>query len=673
MLTRIAIMLAGLFILASSAFATTTAVWNLSSEEDLNKGALEGVIVSSDGEISAGLPVKRFESGEISIWTAIADKNGKFYFGTGNSGKLLSMVDGALKEVFATGELVITSLAFDNKDNLYIGTIPDGKIFVLNKAGEGKLLCKLPEIYIWALLWGKDGYLYAGTGPEGKIYRIKPDGAIEVYYDSKEDHIMSLVMDDAQNLYAGTSFNGIIFRVSPERKMEVLFGFEENEIRSMQIVKDTLYLGTNKARRFEPQKFVRRLKQTAEKIKAGEEVTESPFQELFDGALYQYNLKDNTLYNLFRLAKTYITNIAVEENGAIFLGTGDEGKVYRFIPNQSTALVFDFQENQAATLALYKGQLGALGTSNAGSVYLVDQKAGTEKNYTSEVKDTKFLSRWGSLNWSAKGELSFQTRSGNTAKPDETWSDWSAPAKVPGDKIASPMGRYLQFRASWNRDNQAVLRWIKISYLIENQRPIIDSFSTEGLDTNASYLGRPKESGELSFNWKAKDPDGDELLAYIYYQKDGTEDWVLINKEGPVSKTSYKWDTSQVDDGWYQIKLVISDEKMNPADRGQKVWKITKPILVDNRKPVIAELAITKDLVCQGSAEDSFSNIARIEYAVDGKNWQLAYPSDGLFDDKTEQFSIKLDNLAKGRHFIAIKAYDTSGNFVVRQEGFEVK
>ncbi|MFH1231447.1 MAG: hypothetical protein V1709_08125, partial [Planctomycetota bacterium] len=200
MIAKILTITAVIFILILPAFATTTMVWNISSEEDFNKGTLDGVIINSDGEVSLGLPVKRFESGEISIWTAIADKNGNFYFGTGNSGKLLTMADGKLKEIFATEELVITALAFDNKDNLYIGTIPDGKIFILSPSKEAKLFCKLPEIYIWSLLWGKDNRLYAGTGPEGKIYQIKPDGAAEVYYDSKEDHILSLVMDDEQNL-----------------------------------------------------------------------------------------------------------------------------------------------------------------------------------------------------------------------------------------------------------------------------------------------------------------------------------------------------------------------------------------------------------------------------------------------------------------------------------------
>ena len=45
----------------------------------------------------------------------------------------------------------------------------------------------------------------------------------------------------------------------------------------------------------------------------------------------------------------------------------------------------------------------------------------------------------------APSTLDLATRSGNTATPDGSWSDWQAIG--PGDGIASPDARYLQYRA----------------------------------------------------------------------------------------------------------------------------------------------------------------------------------------------------------------------------------
>jgi hypothetical protein len=61
----------------------------------------------------------------------------------------------------------------------------------------------------------------------------------------------------------------------------------------------------------------------------------------------------------------------------------------------------------------------------------------------------------GPLVWQGAGKLGVETRSGNTAKPGVGWSAWAAPGKqatagggTTGGGIASPPGRYLQFRVS---------------------------------------------------------------------------------------------------------------------------------------------------------------------------------------------------------------------------------
>jgi hypothetical protein len=68
--------------------------------------------------------------------------------------------------------------------------------------------------------------------------------------------------------------------------------------------------------------------------------------------------------------------------------------------------------------------------------------------FTSTVFDAGRTATWGIASWTANlpPNTSFviQTRSGNTATPDATWSSWTTVAN--GGTVGSPSGRYLQYR-----------------------------------------------------------------------------------------------------------------------------------------------------------------------------------------------------------------------------------
>jgi hypothetical protein len=70
--------------------------------------------------------------------------------------------------------------------------------------------------------------------------------------------------------------------------------------------------------------------------------------------------------------------------------------------------------------------------------------------FTSSVFDAGQAVTWGLANWTSKlptnTTLTVQTRSGNTATPDGSWSAWSSVSN--GGTIASPAGRYLQYQVT---------------------------------------------------------------------------------------------------------------------------------------------------------------------------------------------------------------------------------
>ena len=68
--------------------------------------------------------------------------------------------------------------------------------------------------------------------------------------------------------------------------------------------------------------------------------------------------------------------------------------------------------------------------------------------FTSAIFDPSRLAEWGAVSWTADVPpgtiLVVETRSGDTAAPDENWSAWSAVTEC--QLVASPGARYLQYR-----------------------------------------------------------------------------------------------------------------------------------------------------------------------------------------------------------------------------------
>jgi len=77
--------------------------------------------------------------------------------------------------------------------------------------------------------------------------------------------------------------------------------------------------------------------------------------------------------------------------------------------------------------------------------------------YVSSVHDAGGQTEWLDLSWSGDAVsgtgVGFETRSGLVAVPDPTWSDWAA---VAGPSIASPDGRYVQYRATLTTPDASV-------------------------------------------------------------------------------------------------------------------------------------------------------------------------------------------------------------------------
>src|SRR5256714_3136634 len=240
----------------------------------------------------------------------------------------------------------------------------------------------------------------------------------------------------------------------------------------------------------------------------------------------------------------------------------------------------------------------------------------------SEVLDARALSKYGKLSWVAAGKVKIETRSGNAAKPGVGWSDWAEPRELgklgggaDGGKIASPPGRYLQFRAALE-DDQARLRRVNTYYVPQNlatavQDVTVELATKESLPTLKDSAAKPR-SPVLRVKWKVENPDGDDTTYALEARRDGEANWRPIQTgKTPLTATSWEWNTETYPDGWYRVRVTASDAASNSPDRALTSTATSTMFAIDNTRPVIENLAVTYPKAT-ARATDGLSNIAEM-------------------------------------------------------------
>ena len=262
-------------LLAANLYAVQTASWEINDSGGWRKGEMEGSILSPDGFLTMGATATKIAlvnapitDEDTGVWCNVKIKD-KVLFGSAK-GIIYSLntKENKLEEFFNTQEWLVTTMV-TYKNNIFVGTIPNGKIFKVDKSGKGSLFTTLPAggKYIWQLCLDSDNVLYAATGPEGKIYKIDKTGKAEVFYDTKRKNVLSLIFDGKSYFYAGTAEPGIVYRISLKGRPEIVADFGELEIKTLLYYKDTkeLFIGTNKGVKVAPPEFLGLIQESAKK------------------------------------------------------------------------------------------------------------------------------------------------------------------------------------------------------------------------------------------------------------------------------------------------------------------------------------------------------------------------------------------------------------------------
>ena len=111
--------------------------------------------------------------------------------------------------------------------------------------------------------------------------------------------------------------------------------------------------------------------------------------------------------------------------------------------------------------------------------------------------------------------------------------------------------------------------------------------------------------------------------------------------------------------------MVASDRKDNPDEEALTGERISEPFVVSHTPPTVTVKVAGIDgdqAVIEATATDPLVRLTSASFAVNGKKWINVFPTDGLFDSKTETFQFKTEALKPGTYVLVLKVKDAAGN-----------
>jgi hypothetical protein len=725
--------------------ASTSAVWEMTSFTDFVKGKFDGVSLGRDGRLSLAPKLDTlFTSEQPVIWSVASGPDGALYAATGNRGRVFRIEPGGASKLFWTADRPeVFAIAVDNKGIVYAASSPDGKIFRIEN-GKASEYFDPKTKYIWSLALADDGTLYAGTGDDGRVFRITGAGKGDVYYATGQGNVTGLIIDKQGRLLAGTEPNGILYRITAKDRAFVLYDSNLPEIRAVSPNADgSIYavaLGGSLARKVRGVQANQTVQPdgtpsvstsitvTADTggdikpptpVKPPQEIAPAPAAPTVStttavstdtipvekSAIYRIN-PDNTVDTLWSSKEENVYDILPGQDGQVYFTTDASGRIYRLSRDSKLTLVAQTNEAEATRLLQWQGSMLAA-TGNMGKIYQLGASS-VRGTYESPVFDAGSVAQWGRLKWQGEkgaGAIAMRTRSGNSIRPDSTWSDWSEPMIDPkatdlnNAQIKSPNARFLQYEAALSGTG-ATIENVSAAYLPQNNPPVVRSvtvlttvtpvpaaqakagstasaattpYSVTVTDTGdaapVSSTGTPTQTlsratqQQLMISWQADDPDGDKLVYEVDFRGEGEREWKPLKKD--LFETNLTIDGDALADGRYYFKVTASDRDANPPATAKESDLVSSAVLIDNTPPVVRIQSAQRagaGVDVSFDAQDSTSALRRAEYSIDAGSWTPVAPVDGILDSPSEQFRLHVDSVPAGEHLLVVRVVDSGGN-----------
>jgi hypothetical protein len=655
-------------------------------------GTLDGLSVDPLGTLRLADRASRLAAiGEPFLFSTASHPDG-WVLGTGNDGRVMLVErSGEVSTLFSAPEPEVFAVWADEDGTVFAGTSPQGKVYRIT-AGEAEPFFDPGETYIWALGRAAGGDLLVATGTEGRLWQVDAQGKGEVIFDSEDTHLRSIKLLEDGDLLAGTAGEGLILRIDPEGRARTLYDGAQPEVVALASGGDGwcyAALLASEASFTDLQRQRQKAAKEGEQVAGEEEEAAGTVTVVaeaepppaagsrpgdFTGARSElvrispsgrvesiWKFDDETVYSL------------LWHRDRLWVATGLEGKLFSF---RDGAMVLEKDVDERQVVSLEVDDPGpAFATTNAAALYRLSAESERKGTFTSPALDAGQIARFGSMRWRGRmprgAGMRFSARSGMSASPDTTWSDWTAPGggrEVPLTDLAA--GRYLQWKVELEAAGSVSpeLSEVTVSYRQANLPPTIKSLTVLGpgeilvpasfnpanqvfepihpnregifttLDTGAPRADQRLKTlwkrGFRSLRWEAEDPNEDELIYDLAFRaEDAPDAWLPVGDE--LEKDHYGFDATALPDGVYRFRLRAADRGENSLEEPMVATEISEPVLIDHTPPALEKVE-RRGGTLRLEVADHWNPLSLAELSADGGPWRPLNAADGLLDGERE-------------------------------------
>lgn len=718
-------------LLGSSSRVAVTA-----GARDLLAGDAAGTAVSDDGRLTLGPPLAPRtwpeDAADAAVFAAAGDRAGRVWVATGGGlGRLFVSDAKGVRLAFAAPESNLTAVAVGPDGAVVCASSPDGKVYrvdpkATDPAKAGTVLGDPKEAAIWALAFAPDGTLYAGTGNKGRIYRKKPEGPFELFQEVEDVHVRTLLAGPDGTLYAGTSDRGLVIAIGPNG-VRTLYDFARPEVTGLAMDgRGVLYAAGSRvdAAAGRPATFDLRVRPSPTPTPPAKPATGQPDEAPKGsvsiaattsvarppvGAPPASNSEivtiapDGFVEPAWTFPEEAVFSLRFDPaSDSLLVATGPRGRLYAWKDRAVRLLV---QTGEKTVVAAPPAGPSFAAVTNGASGILRPAAARPPGSFVSAVKAAVRVATFGSLRWEgtapAGSSVALSVRSGNSQKPDATWSAW-IPVAVNGEGAGGakpPVARFFQWKADLRpnaKGESPSVERVEMTYAERNARPVLENFSVlePGLvyarvgggvtavlsvtnpDENGIFAGldQPREGqpvegpgrrlwrkGYRTLTWKGTDPNGDSLRYDVECRREGGP-WFPVRRD--VEDSFLSFDSTALEDGRYRFRVTASDRASQPEGEALTAVEESALAVIDNTPPslkVESRKADGEFLEIRVLASDALSPVVKAEASVNADRWRILEAEDGAADSLTERFVFRVPR-PPGPAALAIRVLDAAGN-----------
>ncbi len=614
---------------------------------------------------------------------AVAFTSGSLLVGTSPNGKVYRVdpENGKQTVFFDPQQAYIWSLVPLAGGDVAVATGVEGKLFRVSPAGQGKVLYDSADTHIRSIAERRDGTILAGASGKGRIYAIAKDGTALALFDSPLSEISSIFVD-ANGVGWVAAASNVLPSTAPAKTQGKGTGTQQQGSASSSSTQGS----------------------SGEQKKEGEAASTVEVSFSFDdsattaaaqsGTAEVYRIDpDGFVQTVRKFEREMVYAVNGTPDGRVLLATGPNGRIYE-LKDGELSLVGAVPEKQIVSISA-AGSATLITTTNSGAVYRMDSRGASNPEFRSAAKDVERFSRFGNYRIEgrnlASGSVAISFRSGNTRTPDGTWSAWTLPQSALEGSVSAPAARYVQWKLTMPKPSpEAAIDSVTVAYLNRNVAPLIDALSVlepavvfissaypsapqvvEATNPDEygifSSLDNPRdragaEQGKRVFRkgfrtvaWRATDENGDSLRYTVSFRLKGSERWLRLREN--IEESQLNFDTSQLPDGRYELRLVATDANDNPLD-ALRDEKDDVEFEIDNAPPKITFAQSGNAVTVRVS--DEFSAVGKVEYSADAEKWIRLTPTDGIADSREETYTLSRSDVS-GK-FVIVRAVDGQYN-----------